>query len=279
MPVISAFPIGRLPLLSYPQSMNTRLPILCAILLLGLSVAPFQFVLAMSKNSNAPKISKPKSAMDYCRLACAFRESQDYDAAIAMINKSIDGDSKSAVYYTIRGELRQSRGDPRGALRDYDRAIELKPATGTYLDRAQAREQIGEYHGAIADYKEYLKEPDQKLHQYILTTIARLQINTGDCDGAIGTYSQLIAIEPTDQRLFERGHLLLVKGQLHPALADLNKALRDKYHFYYPPAFRDRAQIRLKLGDYLGAAEDYWVSDGDPSAQQFTRWLHQRFGI
>lgn len=114
--------------------MNTRLPILCAILLLGLSVAPFQFVLAMSKNS------KPKSAMDYCRLACAFRESQDYDAAIAMINKSIDGDSKSAVYYTIRGELRQSRGDPRGALRDYDRAIELKPATGTYLDRAQARE-------------------------------------------------------------------------------------------------------------------------------------------
>lgn len=253
--------------------MKIELPVLFAILLLG--IGPVAAATSQAKTNTDEVKATPTAAIQYFYQARNCRDSHEYDAGIKAIGKAIALQPKRALYYYYRGDLRHLAVDQAGAESDYKRALGLKPDT---FMKAQIREKLGYYAGAVSDYKDSLKEPEcTYVKAYIPRIIADLQIRTQDREGAIETYSQLLAKNQNPWFYYERANLLLSLGRLHEALDDLNSALKDKRKLYYLPAFRDRAYVRLRLGDLSGAADDYWQSDGAPFMQNLTRWLCKTF--
>lgn len=269
--------------------MKIELPVLFAIVLLG--IGPVAAATSQANTNTDEVKATPTAAIQYFYQARNCRDSHEYDAGIKAIGKAIALQPKRALFYYFRGELRQRTGDEAGARADYNKALGFKPDT---ITKATIEEKLGDYTGAISDYRKSLREPEcAYVKGFILTTLAHLQIQTGDNEGAIETYSQLLEVSPNPNRhyegarlfgvspdpilRYERAHLLLTLGQLPEALDDLNSALKDKHKFDCLPAFRDRAYVRLRLGDLPGAADDYWQSDGAPFTHKLTRWLYKTF--
>ena len=58
-----------------------------------------------------------------------------------------------AEAYTHRGNARDDLGDSQGALADYDRALQINPNfAAAYLNRGVTRYRLGETQSALADY-------------------------------------------------------------------------------------------------------------------------------
>ncbi|HEX2975602.1 MAG TPA: tetratricopeptide repeat protein, partial [Bacteroidales bacterium] len=62
----------------------------------------------------------------------------------------------SAAYYN-RGYCKKSLGDLKGAIEDYNKAIELEPDTSYYFNRGMAKYGLEDYVGAISDFNTLLK--------------------------------------------------------------------------------------------------------------------------
>ena len=69
---------------------------------------------------------------------------------------------EDAKAYTNRGVAKLKLGDYRGAIADFDRAIELNPdAAAACYGRGGAKSKLGDYEGAIADYSRAIEiKPD-----------------------------------------------------------------------------------------------------------------------
>ena len=60
--------------------------------------------------------------------------------------------------YAVRGQFRNSAGDPKNALLDYDTAIDIEPNSDQiYCGRADILYSLGDVQSAAADYNAALK--------------------------------------------------------------------------------------------------------------------------
>ena len=58
-----------------------------------------------------------------------------------------------AEAYTHRRNARDDLGDSQGALADYDRALQINPNfANAYLNRGVSRSRLGDTQSAVADY-------------------------------------------------------------------------------------------------------------------------------
>ncbi|HBB94075.1 MAG TPA: hypothetical protein DC054_01675 [Blastocatellia bacterium] len=98
----------------------------------------------------------------YARCAYIRREQHNPQGAISSYSEIIRRDRENAAAYRGRGDLRLELKDFRGAIEDYDRAIELDPSEPgswdyvvalTYVSRGAARYQLGDGKGAEQDYR------------------------------------------------------------------------------------------------------------------------------
>ena len=85
----------------------------------------------------------------------------------------------SADTYFRRGYAKDEVGDYRGAIADYTEVIRLQPDhVKAYFNRGNAKDELGDYRGAIADYTE----------GYPATTrCCRCLQQSGSCEGQVGT--------------------------------------------------------------------------------------------
>src|SRR5262245_271082 len=171
-----------------------------------------------------------------------------------------------------RGVARYQRGDLEGAIRDFDRAIDLATSLspGSYAanqigvigpelavihyNRGVTRYDLLDWKGAIADLDVALwLNP-----QYVTAWIKRgnTHLNKGDLDEAINDYNQAIRLDPRSPMAWNnRGLAWQNKGKLDEGLKDYARALELDPRLSV--ALNNRAGIKHDRGDLPGALIDY----------------------
>jgi len=171
-----------------------------------------------------------------------------------------------------RGVARYQQGDLEGALRDFDRAIEIastispgayasnhigpifpEPAVLLY-NRGVTRYDLRDWDGAIADFDEALMLNPHRVMAWIKLGNARF--NKGDLDKAINEYDEAIRLDPRSViALNNRGLAWQNRGKLDAALSDYARALELDPSLTV--ALNNRAGIKHDRGDLRGALNDY----------------------
>ncbi|MGH9934724.1 MAG: tetratricopeptide repeat protein [Blastocatellia bacterium] len=171
-----------------------------------------------------------------------------------------------------RGVARYLQGNLEGALRDFDRAIDIattispgayasnhvgsifpEPAVIRY-NRGVTRYDLRDWDGAIADLDEALMLNPLRVMAWIKRGNARF--NKGDLDDAINDYNQALRLDPRSVvALNNRGLAWQNKGKLDAALSDYARALELDPRLTV--ALNNRAGIKHDRGDLRGALNDY----------------------
>ncbi len=85
---------------------------------------------------------------------------EDLQGAIKDYDKAIEIDPENAMAYNNRGNVKQYLRDLQGAIQDYDKAIEIDPNYATaYNNRGIAKQAQGDLQGAIQDYPKLDLDP------------------------------------------------------------------------------------------------------------------------
>lgn len=143
-----------------------------------------------------------------------------FDEAEVMLDRAIAQSPRQANLFLDRGLLRYNKDNLRGAMDDYNIALEINPKSFVgHYNRGLLRAQVGDNNSAIEDFNFVIeREPDNYMAIY---NRALLENMTGDYKAAIRDLSTIINEFPQ----FWDGYLL-------------------------------RAEIRRKLGDKFGAERD-----------------------
>jgi tetratricopeptide (TPR) repeat protein len=196
----------------------------------------------------------PNYAKAYNKRGFSRYQIGDYEAAIEDYTQAIRINPHVAVNYKNRGDTRSHIGDNQGAIEDYTQAIKINPnyALGdtkagisrylltnqqkftqaiklnphdavAYKNRADARYDMGDYEGAIADYMQVIKINPNYIDTYYNCGNARYDL--GDYEGAIADYTRVIKINPNYvAAYYNRGNARLAMGDKQRSLEDFQKA-------------------------------------------------------
>ncbi|HEV2666090.1 MAG TPA: tetratricopeptide repeat protein, partial [Blastocatellia bacterium] len=180
--------------------------------------------------------------------------------------------SNSTEDFFKRGVARYLQGDLEGAMRDFDRAIDLATtlspgsvaanhigvivpeAAVIHYNRGVIRYDLHDWDGAIADFDEALMLNPHRVMALIKRGNARF--NKGDLDEAINDFNQAIRLDPRSVIAWNnRGLAWQNKGKLDAALSDYARALELDPRLTV--ALNNRAGIKHDRGDLRGALNDY----------------------
>jgi tetratricopeptide (TPR) repeat protein len=179
----------------------------------------------------------------------------DIKGALTDFDKAIELDNSNAEAFCGRGYLKLYLGENQSALSDFDKAIAINPKnTDAYCGRGQVRSELGQEKAAAEDFDYAIKLDPKNAPSYIFRGY---HLNRyGETFRAIADYDQTIRLDPTNTlaysyRASARGAVKDNKG----AIADFNTVLKfapqDAWAFYW------RGHARREVGDRKGAVSDY----------------------
>lgn len=169
-------------------------------------------------------------------------------------------DTLNAYKYKELGKVKSVKGDKRGAIKDYTKAILLNPDYDiAYYNRANAKMSIKDYKGALDDYAKAI-ELNRKFTQAYYNR-ALLKFEMGNYEGEISDYHLAIKYGEPDADLY---------NNLGRALYDLNRFKESAEAYgegikYFPEDYRlyyGRGLARKRTGDKNGACED-WIKSSE----------------
>jgi tetratricopeptide (TPR) repeat protein len=128
-----------------------------------------------------------------------------------------------AVDYNDRGTTKFQRGDNKGAILEFDRAIKIDPKYAqAYANRGIAKLGLGDKQGAIADYSRAIALDPQDALTYYNRGVTKFAL--GDKRGAVSDFDRAIALNPQDAETYcNRGTAKLALGNKQQGIADLQK--------------------------------------------------------
>jgi len=107
---------------------------------------------------------------------------KDFQSAVADANRALEIDSRFAPAYNLRGVAVRSLGDPRRALDDLTRAIQLSPDSDNYFQRGATYQMLGDHERALADLNKMIAIQPGSAPAYFARAESRLAL--GDVQGA-----------------------------------------------------------------------------------------------
>ena len=118
-------------------------------------IAPADLPAARQQVARAKaRILKASSPPDYpatWQLVDDARAAKAFDPVLAIFGKYIALKPHEAERYVYRAAFLQTIYDRKGALADYDKAIEIAPTADIYAARSYLRSSMGDHEGAAAD--------------------------------------------------------------------------------------------------------------------------------
>ncbi len=161
--------------------------------------------------------------------------------------------------YFVSAIKKYERGDNRGALADFDRAITLNPNYGyAYNNRGNLKDKLlNDWQGALADYNQAISlSPNNAAPYNNRGGLKHTRLN--DTQGALADYNRAIALDPTMAlAYYNRGIVKVGKlNDVQGAIADYNRAITLNPNYSY--AYNNRGNVKYqRLNDTLGALADY----------------------
>lgn len=224
----------------------------------------------------------------YISRANAKEILEDLPGALEDFNKAISLDPKGpsgAIAYNLRGQLKASKNDQKGAIADFSNAIEFgNNKSGSYYSRGYAKNELQDYKAALADYDLALNELYQgflisligstakeeeiakRFKNMINTYLPNIYINRGitkslliDYAGSIEEFDLAIQYSPENadayyNRANAKGNIEDYKG----AIADYTKTTKLSPKSQEP--YNEMGSIKYKLKNYAGAIADFTKS-------------------
>ena len=225
-------------------------------IVIGAAILP----LLLGKQDTKPTQSPPTvvaqdKSKDFFDQGLAKFTEKDYKGAIRDFDEAIRLKPDDAAAYNSRGSAKSNLGDKQGAIKDFDEAIRLKPDyADAYWFRGAAKLNLGDNQGAIKDFDEAIRLKPDYADAYWFRGAAKL--NLGDKQGAVKDFDEAIRLKPDDALAYWfRGLAKSGLGDKQGAIKDYDEAIRlkpDDANAYW---FRGLA--KSDLGDKQGAIQDY----------------------
>ena len=186
---------------------------------------------------------------------------KDWDGAIRCWSQVIDwpedqiSEEDRAKAFNNRGNAFTGKGELDLAIRDYDKAIKLKPKNAKTLNnRGFAYAKKGELDLAIRDYGDAINLEDDYVQARINRSAAF--IDKGEFDLAIRDLDHAIKREHDNADAFNnRGNAFAKKGELDSAIRDYDHAIKLKRN--YAKALNNRGIAFTKKGELERAISDF----------------------
>jgi tetratricopeptide (TPR) repeat protein len=195
------------------------------------------------------------------RRGTASAGRHDFEHALADLTRASDLEPTNAEYIYLRGQAYLQKGDADKALADFDRTLVLKP---DHVHALMARAELRIHNNKLTDVRADLDAVDrfaakQADIRYQLG-FAYQRINLQPA--AIAQFDLWIPTHDEDARLVNarngRCRARAIMGQELPlALKDCNFAVSHSLKGSNSEMLDTRAFVRLRLGDYDKAVEDY----------------------
>ena len=178
----------------------------------------------------------------------------DTVAGLALIDSALVIDAFDAQALVMRSSISLQRGLYAQAETELDKAILQRPrVAGYYINRALARFHQNDLRGAMSDYDRALELDARNYLGHFNRGLLRAQV--GDDNRAIEDFDYVLSVEPDNMiALFNRALLLDQTGDYRGAIRDISAVIEAYPEFW--TGYQKRADIRRKLGDTYGAERD-----------------------
>ena len=194
-----------------------------------------------------------KEADYYVNRGIAKEKMQDTTAFSDYKKALVLNPDNAAARHNIAG-LKRHAGDTTESLDQLERAIESDSSMlYPYLARAYQRMEGGYFKGAIEDYNRALEINDKNPEIWLNRGIVKEKMN--DLKGAVSDYTMAIELdEKYDKAWLNRGNVLSKQGRYKEASEDYTVAIT--FNPEYAFAFYNRAMARQKQKQTVEACED-----------------------
>jgi tetratricopeptide (TPR) repeat protein len=155
---------------------------------------------ASSASPASPASSTARTlALHYVNLGIKEFDNHNWDAAEADFTKAINADPTLTDAYTWRGDTRDNKGDPAGALLDYAQAIKHDPKDQyAYATKCDTEREVAHYDAGIRDCKKAIALDPHDAYAYRM--LGRLYVARGgnaDYVNAVSSFTQSIKADNT----------------------------------------------------------------------------------
>jgi len=220
----------------------------------------------------------PRLASAYFQRGIAWRLKGQLDKAVEDYERAMSEDPQLAVdVHNSLGTIKSDRGDHRGAMKDFNRCLQLDAQYYlAYANRGAARHALKDHAGAIEDYTRALRINPAHAEAYLRRGITHLALK--DHPAALSDYDRALELVPSLEAAYiHRGRARLMLKDLAGALSDLRRAVRKHPRswlawFNYAAALRAKGQYK-QARDALHKARRWAAKPHHPKIEQALRQL------
>lgn len=109
-----------------------------------------------------------KTAKEYFESALIKGKSKDYKGALTNYNKAIEINPKLVIALNNRGNIKSDLKDYKGAISDFNKALVINPKNiFAYTNRGLAKAKIKDYSGAISDFTKAISLDPKDISSYM----------------------------------------------------------------------------------------------------------------
>lgn len=139
----------------------------------------------------------------------------DYSRMIEISTSDMPRDVKSYPYF-MRANGKVILNDYKGAISDYDKALEFDPLNAeAYFFRANAKRTIDDFSGAIDDFNKLILIEPKNSDAYFFRGLCKRALK--DFNGAVEDYDKAIEIEPKNANAYYERGLIKINAKYNEA--------------------------------------------------------------